>query len=106
MDVMISRHKVHEMYPQVKRHNLKYWKRLQEVMDARHTLTHNLELRKHWLDRQQSMNYHNEYDRLRNALSQTILRRHPLSGTLVREHMHPDVRRNVEARLKELQPGG
>ena len=57
------------MYPNPQKHNLKYWERMQKVLDAKATRAQNLILRHKWIERQNKMNYQNEYDRLRGELS-------------------------------------
>ena len=107
MEMMKSKQKVHELYPQFKHKNLKYWERLQNVMDAHHTRAHNLEYRKKLLDKQSKANYQNEYDRLRNAMEQTVMRHHPVAGYRVRGPMLVgDARANVEQRLEDLRRQG
>ena len=57
------------MYPNPQKHNLKYWERMQKVLDAKTTRAQNLLLRHKWIERQNKMNYQNEYDRLRGEMS-------------------------------------
>ena len=57
------------MYPNPQKHNLKYWERMQKVLDAKATRAQNLILRHKWIGRQNKMNYQYEYDRLRGELS-------------------------------------
>ena len=45
-----------------------YLEKLQKVMDASRTASQNLELRKIFIQRQNNMNYRNEYDRLHGEL--------------------------------------
>ena len=52
------------MYPNPQKYNLKYWERMQKVLDAKTTRAQNLLLRHKWIERQNKMNYQNEYDRL------------------------------------------
>lgn len=105
--MMRSKQKVHEMYPQFKHRNLKYWHQIQAVMDAHFTRAHNLEYRKKLIDKQSKMNYQNEHDRLRNALEQTVLRRNPLAGIRVRGPMLGDADRvRVGQRMEELRRQG
>ena len=52
------------MYPNPQKYNLKYWERMQKLLDARETRAQSLLLRHKWIERQNKMNYQNEYDRL------------------------------------------
>lgn len=108
MEVMRSKQKVHEMYPRFKQKSLKYWEQLQNRMDAHHTRVQNLELRKRFLDKQAKMNYQHEHDRLRNALEQTVVRRHPLAGHRVRGPLivNEEDRGAVAQRVEELRAKG
>ena len=45
-----------------------YLEKLQKIMDASKTASQNLELRKRFIQRQNNMNYRNEYDRLHGEL--------------------------------------
>ena len=105
--MMKNKQKVHEMHPHFKGKPLKYWQQLQSLMDAHHTRAHNLEYRKRFLDKQSKMNYQHEYDRLRNAMEQTVMRRHPLAGHRVRGPMLGDEARAVVGqRLEDLRQKG
>jgi len=53
----------------LRQRNTHYLEKLQKVMDAAKTASQNLELRKKFIDRQNRMNYRNEYDRLQGELS-------------------------------------
>ena len=75
--------KLHEAYPYLREKSLHHWKRTQQTLDAHHTRAQMLEYRKRILDKKQKMNYPNEYDRLRNALQETVLRR-SVAGGIVR----------------------
>ena len=57
------------MYPNPQKYNLKYWERMQTLLDAKETRAQSLRLRHKWIERQNTMNYQNEYDRLRGELS-------------------------------------
>ena len=57
------------MYPHPQKHTVKYWERVQKVLDAKATGAQNLLLRHNWIERQNKMNYQNEYDRLRGEMS-------------------------------------
>ena len=52
----------------IKFKNTKYLERLQKVMDSARTASQSLEVRKRFIDRQNNMNYRNEYDRLHGEL--------------------------------------
>jgi hypothetical protein len=106
MDVKTQRIKPHEAYPYLREKSLQYWKRLQHTMDAHHTRVQMLEYRKMMLQKQQKMNYQNEYDRLRNALNATILRRHALTGGVVRGPVDGSSKTAVMKRLEELEKLG
>ena len=73
MDVRKIKGKLHEAYPYL-RESLHHWKRTQQTLDAHHTRAQMLEYRKRILEKPQKMNYQNEYDRLRKALQETVLR--------------------------------
>ena len=64
-----SLYNVNSIYPYIRSYNTKYWENLQKVMDASKTRAQSLELRKRWIQKQNKMNYQNEYDRLHGALS-------------------------------------
>ena len=75
-------------------------------MDAHHTRVQMLEYRKMMLQKQQKMNYQNEYDRLRNALNATVLRRHALTGVVVRGLVDGSSKTEATKRLEELEKLG
>jgi len=52
----------------IKFKNTKYLERLQKVMDSARTASQSLEVRKKFIERQNNMNYRNEYDRLHGEL--------------------------------------
>ena len=52
----------------IKFKNTKYLERLQKVMDSARTASQSLEVRKLFIDRQNNMNYRNEFDRLHGEL--------------------------------------
>jgi len=64
-----SLYNVNSIYPYIRSYNTKYWENLQKVMDASKTRAQSLELRKRWIQKQNKMNYQNEYDRLHGELS-------------------------------------
>ena len=65
-----------------------------------------LEYRKRILDKQQKMNYQNEYDRLRNALQETVLRRSVAGGTVRGPKIRGENEANVLKRIAELEAQG
>ena len=69
MEVSRVRYKVNAVYPNVRSANLKYWERLQKVMDAAKTVVSSNELRRRSLENNKKANYQNEYDRLRSEIS-------------------------------------
>ena len=83
MDVRKIKGKLHEASPYLREKSIHRWKRTQERLGAHHTRAQMLEYRKRILEKQQKMNYQNEYDRLRNALQETVLRR-SIAGGMVR----------------------
>ena len=80
MDVRKMKVKLHDAYPYLREKSLHHWKRTQQTLDAHQTRAQMLENRKRILDKQQKMSYQNEYDRLRNALQETVLRRSVADG--------------------------
>jgi hypothetical protein len=64
MDVNRVRYKVNAVYPNVRSANLKYWERLQKVMDAAKTVVSSNELRRRSLENNKKANYQNEYDQI------------------------------------------
>ena len=105
---MKSKQKVHEMYPQFKHRNLKYWEQLQHRLDAHHTRAQNLDYRKKLMDKQAKMNYQQEHDRLRNAMEQTVMRRHPTAGIRIRGSLiaNDEDRERAARRIEELKAKG
>ena len=107
MDVRKQRTTLHEAYPCLREKGLHHWKRLQRTMDAHQTRAQMLEYRKMILEKQHKMNYQNEYDRLRNALQATVLRRNALTGSMM---TGPAVgfteKDGVKKRLEELEKLG
>ena len=104
MDVKTERIKPHEAYPYLREKSLQYWKRLQHTMDAHHTRVQMLEYRKMMLQKQQKMNYLNEYDRLRNALNATVLRRNALTSAMMQGPAVSFTEKDgVKRRLEELE---
>ena len=77
------------MYPNPQKHNLKYWERMQKVLDAKTTRAQNLLLRHKWIERQNKMNYQNEYDRLRGEMSYMppSLIKHAIEGMMPKEKL-------------------
>ena len=74
----------------------KYLERLQKVMDAANTATNSKQLRKKFIERQNRMNYRNEFDRLRGALS------HLGDDRLIREEIQKMVGKLGEDKLKAI----
>ena len=73
-------------------------------MDAHHTRAQSLQYRKMILEKQHKMNYQNEYDRLRNALDATVLRRNALTGDMIRGPAVSFTEKDgVKRRLEELE---
>ena len=60
---------VNSIYPYIRSYNTKYWEGLQTQMDASKTRAQSLEIRRKWIQKQNKMNYQNEYDRLHGELS-------------------------------------
>ena len=106
MDVKTKRTKLHGAFPYLRETNLHYWKRVQHTLDAHHTRAQMLEYRKRILEKQHKMNYQNEYDRLRNALQDTVLRRHPVAGPSRGPRILGENRENVLNRIAELESLG
>ena len=79
---------------------------MQHTLDAHHTRAQTLECRKRILEKQHKMNYQNEYDRLRNALQDTVLRRHPVAGPIRVPKIAGENKENVEKRIAELESYG
>jgi hypothetical protein len=78
------------MYPNPQKYNLKYWERMQKLLDAKETRAQSLLLRHKWIERQNKMNYQNEYDRLRGELSRQIhpgLIKHAIEGMMPKEKL-------------------
>ena len=65
-----------------------------------------LEYRKRILEKQHKMKYQNEYDRPRNALQETVLRRHPVAGPFRGAKIVGENKENVEKRIAELESFG
>ena len=106
MDVRKIKGKLHEAYPYMREKSLHHWKRTQQTLDAHHTRAQMLEYRKKILEKQRKMNYQNEYDRLRNALQETVLRR-SVVGSMVRgPRIIGDNEENVLRRIAELEAQG
>ena len=106
MDVRKIKGKLHEAYPYMRENSLHHWKRTQQTLDAHHTRAQMLEHRKKILEKQRKMNYQNEYDRLRNALQETVLRR-SVVGSMVRgPRITGENEQNVLRRIAELEAQG
>ena len=106
MDVRKIKGKLHEAYPYLRAKSLHHWKRAQQTLGAHHTRAQMLEYRKRILEKQQKMNYQNEYDRLRNALQETVMRRHPVAGRISGPKITGKNEENVLRRITELEAQG
>jgi len=73
------------IYPHRRSMATGYYERLQKVMDATKTAAQSLELRKKFIERQNLMNYRNEYDRLAGEMS----------------HMKPDLQKQAMQTMME-----
>ena len=60
MDVRKIEETLHDIYPYLREKSLHHWKRAQQTLDAHHARAQMLQ-RKRPLEKQQTMNYHNEY---------------------------------------------
>ena len=106
MDGRKMKAKPHEAYPYLREKSLHHWKNTQQRLDAYHTRAQMLEYRKRILEKQQKMNYQNEYDRLRNALQEPVLRR-SIVGSMVRgPRITGENEENVLRRITELEAQG
>ena len=106
MDVRKMKVKLHDAYPYLWQKSLHHWKRTQQTLDAHHTRAQMLEDRKRILDKQQKMNYQNEYDRLRNVLQETDLRRSVAGGMARGPKIRGEDEANVLKRIAELEAQG
>ena len=79
---------------------------MQHTLDDHHTRAQILVSEEDLGDNQHKMNYQNEYDRLRNALQETVLRRHPLAGPIRGPQIVGENKENVEKRIAELESYG
>ena len=61
-----------DLEKQIKR-NLYYFKRQQEIIDAKNTKARLGEIRRNWIKLQRMGNYQSEYDRIRAGLGQSTL---------------------------------
>lgn len=82
----------------LRRKSTAYLERLQKVMDAASSAAQNLELRKKFIERQNRMNYRNEYDRLTGDLLKLRpdLIQHSTQNTVIRDFLMP------EEKLREI----
>ena len=106
MDVRKMKVKLHDAYPYLREKSLHHWKRTQQTLDAHHTRAQKLEYRKRILDKQQKIKCQNEYDRLRNALQETVLRRSVAGGMVRGPKLFDESKENVERRIAELEAQG
>ena len=58
------------------------------------------------MDKEHKIKYQNEYDRTRNALQETVLRRHPVEGPVRGPEILGENKENVEKRIAELESFG
>jgi hypothetical protein len=65
-----------------------------------------LEYRKRILEKQQKIDHQNEYDRLRNALQETVLRRSVAGGMVRGPRIIGNKEDNVLRRIAELEAQG
>ncbi len=61
------------MYNPLLEKRLAYFKHMKDQLDARDTKIRSINLRKEWLQRQTANNYQLEYDRIRNAMSHSVV---------------------------------
>jgi len=73
------------IYPHSRSMATGYYERLQKVIDATKTAVQSLELRKKFIERQNLMNYRNEYDRLAGEMS----------------HLKPDLQKQAMQNMME-----
>ena len=85
-----------ELKKQLRHMNTKYLERLQKIMDAANTRTSSLQPRKKFIEHQNRMNYRNEFDRLRGALS------HLKNDDLIRAEIQKMVGAMGIEKLKEI----
>jgi len=86
MDSRKRKNKLHEIYPNARKHNLSYWERMQKFLDATGTKTQNLQIRKKWSERQYLVNYQNEFDRLMGEMT----------------HLRPQLRKAAVLQLMDI----
>ena len=79
---------------------------MQRRLDAHDTRAWMLEHRKRILEKQQEMNCQNEYDRLRNALQETVLRRSIIGVMVQGPRITGENEQNVLRRIAELEAQG
>ncbi len=61
------------MYNPLLEKRLAYYKHLKQQLEARETKISSINLRKEWLQRQNANNYQQEYDRIRNTMSHSVV---------------------------------
>ncbi len=61
------------MYNPLLEKRLAYYKHLKQQLEARETKISSINLRKQWLQRQNANNYQQEYDRIRNTMSHSVV---------------------------------
>ena len=106
MDVRKIKGKLREAYPYLREKSLHHWKRTQQTLDAHHTRAQMLEYRKRILEKHQKVKYQNEYDRLRNAPQDGLLRRSIAGGMVQGPRITGRNEENVLRRITELEAQG
>ena len=69
-----------DLEKQIKK-NLLYFKRQQELIDAKNTKVRLGEIRRNWIKLQKMGNYQSEYDRIRAGLDQSTLAKNGIPAT-------------------------
>ena len=61
------------MYNPLLEKRLAYYKHLKQQLEARETKISSINLRRQWLQRQTANNYQQEYDRIKNTMSHSVV---------------------------------
>ncbi len=61
------------MYNPLLEKRLAYYKHLKQQLEARETKLSSINIRNAWLQRQNANNYQQEYDRIRNTMSHSVV---------------------------------
>ncbi len=61
------------MYNPLLEKRLAYYKHLKQQLDARETKLSSINIRNAWIQRQNANNYQQEYDRIRNTMSHSVV---------------------------------